>query len=61
MSTGQCEVSGLYPRDKIVVFDRHFFKMVFGIVLSISFVNVVLSRLGLDVGLGLVCLFVVFD
>ena len=56
-------MSDLYPRDKIVFFffDRHSFKMVFGIVLSISFVNVVLSRLGLDVGLGLVCLFVVFD
>ena len=53
-------MSGLYPRDKIVVFVRHLF-MVFGIVLSISFVNVVLSRLGLDVGLGLVCLLVVFD
>ena len=54
-------MSGLYPRDKIVIFDRQFFKMVFGIVLSISFVNVVLSRLGLDVGLGLICLLVVFD
>ena len=37
------------------------FLMVFGIVSSILFVNVVLSRLGLDVGLGLICLFVVLD
>ena len=30
-------------------------------VVSILFVNVELSRLGIDVGLGLTCSFVVFD
>ena len=53
-------MSGLYPRDEIVTFVRHFNGIRYRVV-SILFVNVVLSRLGLDVGLGLICLLVVFD